>query len=136
MTYDHPTKVEELHPGYFVVTYTPQAISTPEGILVPPGSLIIPPEIPADLLRALANEKDGLTPPLTPFDDDTDDTDTVSLSSRVVNLLSADSNGKLRMKELTEALGCTADEIKALDGQGFTIGHAGWVALKNEGGEA
>lgn len=134
MNYDHPNlAIEEPYKGYFVVTYTPKSHATPEGVLVAPGQFIIPPEIPADFLRALANEKDGVTPPQS-LVVDTDDTP--SLAVRVSNLLAADSNGKKRMNELVEALGCTADEIKACDGQGFTIGRAGWVTLKTEGGEA
>ena len=44
-------------------------------------------------------------------------------------------NGAARIGDLAEKLDVEKDEIKALAGNGFELGNAGWVKLK-EGGEA
>ncbi len=152
--------MEQPHPGYFITRYTPQPLITPDGLVIAPGILIIPPEIPADLLRAIAAEKDTATlstPTLSaPLSDAPSDplsatlSDTLSVSSstgstvtttisvadsthslpaRLVHLLRAAPTQRLRLKDLSTALGVPAAQIRAADGQGFTIGHSGWVAL-------
>ena len=45
------------------------------------------------------------------------------------------TDGTKRIKDLAEASGVSVERIKELSGQGFEIGAAGWVKLK-EGGEA
>lgn len=162
MTYDHPNIcVEEPHPGYYVASYTPRPVTTEQGILVPPGILIVPAEVPADLLRALADAKEGRERPArpraaaartatvstaavvstaSPADAGTgadagSDAGAPPLATRVVNVLLADANNKLRVNVIAEVLGVEMEEVKALNGQGFTIGRAGWTTL-NQGGAA
>lgn len=140
MKYDHPTiLVEEPKPGAFIISgHRPAAIFIPDvGHYVPPIECCIPSEIPADLLRAIADAKDGgqgnvPTPVAPAVDDDGETGGAVSLAERVCNVL---AEGNVRLADLAERLGVEADAIKAVAGQGFELGHAGWVKL-NAGGDA
>lgn len=142
MKYDHPTiLVEEPKSGTFIISgHRPAAIFIPDvGHYVPPIECCIPSEIPADLLRAIADAKDGkpeLPPasltghPAVALPGETGGA--VSLAERVCNVL---AEGNVRLADLAERLGVEADAIKAVAGQGFELGHAGWVKL-NAGGDA
>lgn len=136
MKYDHPTiRVEEPKPGAFIISgHRPASFFIPDvGHYVPPGECYISPEISADLLRAIADAKDGgrHDPEQTELDGQD------ALISRILGKLRDDDNGKMRLGELSASVGATPTEVKALAGQGhgFELGHAGWVTL-NEGGEA
>lgn len=142
MKYDHPTiLVEEPKPGTFIISgHRPAAIFIPDvGHYVPPIECCIPAEIPADLLRAIADAKDGKAeraPELLAGDPGapgtSGETGDVSLAERVCNVLAA---GNVRLADLAERLSVDVEAIKAIDGDGFHIAHAGWVKL-NAGGEA
>lgn len=144
MKYDHPNiTVEEPKPGAFIIAgHRPATIFIPEvGHYAPPGECYIGPEIPADLLRAIADIKDGKAAPLNvqpivvqPGDagapGTTGEIGELSLAERVCNVL---AEGNVRIVDLAERLGVDVDAIKAIDG--VQIGHAGWVKL-NAGGAA
>jgi hypothetical protein len=137
MKYDHPNiTVEEPKPGAFVIAgHRPASFFIPEvGHYAPPGECYIGMEIPADLLRAIADAKDGGRP-AADLDTDLDGQD--SLLARILGKLREDDNGKMRLGDLAAAVAATPTEVKALAGQGhgFELGHAGWVTL-NAGGEA
>jgi hypothetical protein len=137
MKYDHPNiTVEEPKPGAFVIAgHRPASFFIPEvGHYAPPGECYIGPEIPADLLRAIADAKDGGRP-AADLDTDLDSQD--ALLARILGKLREDDNGKMRLGDLAAAVAATPTEVKALAGQGhgFELGHAGWVTL-NAGGEA
>ena len=140
MKYDHPTiRVEEPKPGAFIISgHRPASFFIPDvGHYVPPGECYISPGIPADLLRAIADAKDGkpasepVELPETNFGN-VSESGEVSLAERVCNVL---ADGNVRLADLAERLGVEAEDIKAVAGQGFELGHAGWVKL-NAGGEA
>ncbi|SKA88833.1 hypothetical protein SAMN02745166_01493 [Prosthecobacter debontii] len=151
MNYDHPTiKIEEPAPGYLVITgHNPKPFFVADvGHFVPAENCIIPREIPSDLLRAIADARDGQTstPPVTFTKPDGDelgkkegedkgDNGSPTLLERVLNVL---AEGNIQAGKLAERLGVTVDEIKALDGtsQDFHIAHAGWVKLGKKEGEA
>lgn len=153
MKYDHPTIVVEESPsGYFVIKgHAPKNIVIPdEGTLCPPDTCIIPAEIPAGLLRAIADAKDGKkTVPVAALaseedeyaEDDAESGEPAeqsaepSLVERIVNIL---AEGNIRTGDLADRLGVTAADIKALDGTSpeFHIGNAGWVKLGKKEGEA
>jgi hypothetical protein len=135
MKYDHPNiTVEEPKPGAFIIAgHRPATIYIPEvGHYAPPGECYIGPEIPADLLRAIADTKDGniVVQPGEPGT--TGEIGELSLAERVCNVL---AEGNVRIVDLAERLGVDLEAIKAIDGDGFHIGHAGWVKL-NAGGAA
>lgn len=145
MKYDHPNiTVEEPKPGAFIIAgHRPAAFFIPEvGHYAPPGECYIGPEIPADLLRAIADAKDGgrpaapvEVPPLVVLPGApgaTGETGAISLAERVRNVL---AEGNVRLADLAERLGVDVEAIKAIDGDGFHVAHAGWVKL-NAGGEA
>ena len=137
MKYDHPNiTVEEPKPGAFIIAgHRPAAFFIPEvGHYAPPGECYIGPEIPADLLRAIADAKDGGRP-AADLGTGLDGQD--ALLARILGKLREDDNAKMRLGDLAAAVGATPTEVKALAGQGhgFELGHAGWVTL-NEGGEA
>jgi hypothetical protein len=143
MKYDHPTIcVEEPKPGAFIISgHRPASFFIPDvGHYVPPAECYISPEIPADLLRAIADAKDGkpASEPVELLGDPAASNPNgetgavVSLAERVCNVL---ADGNVRLADLAERLGVEAEDIKAVAGQGFELGHAGWVKL-NAGGEA
>lgn len=138
MKYDHPNiTVEEPKPGAFIIAgHRPAAFFIPEvGHYAPPGECYIGPEIPADLLRAIADAKDGKPAPVQLPETNLgnpDETGDMSLAERVRNVL---AEGNVRLADLAERLGVDVEAIKAIDGDGFHVAHAGWVKL-NAGGEA
>jgi hypothetical protein len=142
MKYDHPSiTIEEPAPGYLVIRgHQPKNVFV-DGIghFVPPDACVITKEIPADLLRAIADAKDGGKAPVPDIacvpqpEEDTEDSPT--LLERVLNVL---SEGNIQVGKLAERLDVTPEEIKALDGSSaeFHIAHAGWVKPGKKGGEA
>lgn len=141
MKYDHPTiHVEEPKPGTFIISgHRPASFYIPDvGHYVPPAECCIPAEIPADLLRAIADAKDGkpASEPVevseTDFGNPGETGAVVSLAERICNVL---ADGNVRLADLAERLGVEAEDIKAVAGQGFELGHAGWAKL-SAGGEA
>lgn len=137
MKYDHPNiKVEEPVRGVFIVAgHRPASILLPEsGHYVPPAECYIGPEIPADLLRAIADAKDGGKP--APEPEHVQEPEPDSLLSRILGKMREDDNGKMRLGDLAAAVGAAPTEVKELaaQGLGFELGHAGWVKLTEEGG--
>lgn len=142
--YDHPSiTIEEPTPGYLVITgHAPQSRFV-EGVghIVPPSHCIIPAEIPADLLRAIADDREGkVSTPSVRFEEQKPTPGIVSppplpLLERILNVL---AEGNIQVGKLAERLDVSADEIKALDGTSpeFHIAHAGWVKLGKKEGEA
>lgn len=140
MKYHHPTiSVEEPKPGTFIISgHRPSVIYIPDvGHYVPPAECCIPAEIPADLLRAIADAKDGKPAGVPEIQTEQEPGSQSDLLLRILGKLREDDNGKMRLGDLSAAVGATPTEVKALAGQGhgFELGHAGWVTL-NEGGEA
>jgi len=136
MKHDHPNiTVEEPKPGAFIIAgHRPASFLIPEvGHYAPPLECYIGPEIPADLLRAIADAKDGKAPVVAPVAPGANvQTGDITLAERVRNVL---ADGNVRLADLAERLGVDVEDIKSNDGDGFQIGHAGWVKL-NAGGEA
>lgn len=91
----------------------------------------ISPEVPNDLLYAIINDR-GAVPGLV-VDDPV--ASGVKDSSAADLIVAALQERPLRLKELAEKSGVSAEDIKSLSGAGFDVGNGGWVKLQ-EGGEA
>jgi len=94
-------------------------------------SIHISPDVPTDLLYAIINDRGAVPEPVTA---ETLETFGVKDSSAVDLILAALKERPLRLKELAEKSGVTAEDIKSLSGSGFEVGSTGWVKLSTEGG--
>jgi hypothetical protein len=139
-------KVSSPAPGHYVIEGLPTgSTQTEEGRLVHPMSVHIPPSLPSGLLMEIvkdrASKTDGLTVEklqaaqgileVAEIEDGVKDSE-LTLEEAIIEEL---QNGAARIGDLAEKLDVEKDEIKALAGNGFELGNAGWVKLK-EGGEA
>jgi hypothetical protein len=141
-------KVSSPAPGHYIIEGLPAgSTQTEEGRLVHPMSVHIPPSFPSGLLMEIvkdrASKTDGLTVEklqaaqgileVAEIEDGVKGSERNGAVDAIVDHLSA--NGATRIRDLANAVGLDVDTIKTLDGQGFELGNAGWVKLK-EGGEA
>jgi hypothetical protein len=135
-------KVSSPAPGHYIIEGLPAgSTQTEEGRLVHPMSVHIPPSLPSGLLLEIARDRgaDVVRVDAVPVkevegvEDGVKDSERNGAVDAIVDHLSA--NGATRIRDLANAVGLGLDAIKALDGQGFELGNAGWVKLK-EGGEA
>lgn len=153
-------------PGHYVIYgHKPQPVETDEGRVVPLDQCYITDGIPSELLLDIIKERaritndmgavevmtrfneevgpsgpdrriiDGLNQAIEGFKETTDHDPVSSFKAAVLSYLK--KFGATRMKELTSEMACSVEQIKALDGQGLTVGHAGWVSLSDskEGAE-
>jgi hypothetical protein len=141
MQYEHPhITVSSPAPGHYVIAgLRAGSTSTEEGRLVHPMSVHISPEVPNDLLYAIINDRGAVPGPVTVEDVggvkdsviETNETGALGL------ILEALKDKPMRIRDLADKVGVvTVDDIKALAGNGFELGVAGWVKLSVEGGEA
>jgi hypothetical protein len=123
MNYEHPTiTVTSPAPGHFVIANLPMCrVSTDEGTVVAPDYCYITPDVPTDLLKAIIAERER-----------TAEAQPLQASEFIANLTKV---GTTRRNDLANEIGVEKEEIRALDGQGFTVQTGGWCKL-NEGGEA
>lgn len=150
-------------PGHYVIYgHKPQPVDTDEGRVVPLDQCYITDGIPSELLMDILLERgyltggvgfspvadgiddvglngpdrriiDGLNQAIEGFKETTDHDPVSSFKAAVLSYLK--KFGATRMKELTSEMACSVEQIKALDGQGLTVGHAGWVSLSEEGAQ-
>ena len=146
MQYDHPTlKVSSPAPGHYVIEGLPSAsTSTEEGRLVHPLTVHIPPALPSDLLLAIVEDRgDKAGARLVELEDEAGgDKGSEEVEPgegadymRICRVL-GEQGGTMRIRDLATAAGVEVDFIKANAGKHFELGSAGWVKLKQEGGEA
>ena len=101
-------------------------------------SVHISPEVPNDLLYAIINDRGAVPGPVTVEDvggvkDSVIETNETGPLPVIWDLL---KDKPMRIRDLADKVGVTVDDIKALAGNGFELGVAGWVKLSVEGGEA
>jgi hypothetical protein len=144
MKYDHPNiQVEVPVRGYVIISGYPASSHFVEGVghYTAPGVCIIPPGIPADLLRVIADEreaKSSLTRGAVAVSAVADEVNAeleVSLNVRVLNVL---AEGNIKLSKLAERLGVTAEDLKVLDAasRDWHVAQGGWVKLGKKEGEA
>jgi hypothetical protein len=130
-------KVSSPAPGHYIIEGLPTgSTQTEEGRLVHPMSVHIPPSLPSGLLLEIVNDRGAVPEPVVEVEKveaGVKGSDSKGAVDAIVDHLSV--NGATRIRDLANAVGLDVDTIKALDGQGFELGNAGWVKLK-EGGEA
>ena len=128
-------KVSSPAPGHYIIEGLPTGqTQTEEGRLVHPMSVHIPPSLPSGLLLEIVNDRGAVPGPVVEVEKvqgGVKDSE-LTLEEAIIEEL---QNGAARIGDLAEKLGVEKDEIKALAGNGFELGNAGWVKLK-EGGEA
>jgi len=128
-------KVSSPAPGHYIIEGLPTGqTQTEEGRLVHPMSVHIPPSLPSGLLLEIVNDRGAVPEPVVEVEKveaGVKDSE-LTLEEAIIEEL---QNGAARIGDLAEKLGVEKDEIKALAGNGFELGNAGWVKLK-EGGEA
>ncbi len=140
MDYDHPhLKVSSPAPGHYVIEGLPSASTqTEEGRLVHPSSVHIPPALPSDLLLAIVEDRGEKAGARLVELEEVAGGDKGSEGGgpleAIVDYLAA--NGATRIRDLAVAVGVSVDFIKTNAGDGYELGSAGWVKLKQEGGEA
>lgn len=99
----------------------------------------ISPEVPNDLLYAIINDRGAVLGPVTVEDlggvkDSVIETNKTGALGLILEAL---KDKPMRIRDLADKVGIvTVDDIKALAGNGFELGVAGWVKLINAGGEA
>ena len=143
-------KVSSPAPGHYIIEGLPAgSTQTEEGRLVHPMSVHIPPSLPSGLLMEIvkdrASKTDGLTVEklqaaqgileVAEIEDGVKGSEGEgnALLDGIIEHLK--NHGNSRISGIAAHLEVDVDAIKALDGQGFELGNAGWVKLK-EGGEA
>jgi molybdopterin-guanine dinucleotide biosynthesis protein A len=130
--------IESPAPGHFVILgHCPASVQTDNGLVVPLDVCYISPEIPTDILREIINLRNGGTPSSTVAPEVVNDKgegrgEDPSTLEAILKALEA---GNVRIRDLADSIGSTVEEIKELDGQGFSIGQAGWVKLNETEGE-
>lgn len=158
--------IERPAPGHYVIYgHKPQPVDTDEGRVVPLDQCYITDGIPSELLMDILLERGYLTGGVgfSPVADGCEGADGAccgpigevgpigsigevgpigsigipgpSLKDAILSKL--EESGNIRIKALAESVGCTVEDIKALDGHGLTVGNAGWVSLSDskEGAE-
>ena len=140
MKYTHPNLIiVEPAPGHYVIRgHNPRSVPTDDGLVVPLDQCYITPEVPSEVLLAILADR-GTVNHQPPSNDPsvTDEHHGASGPSGIlyrIQLVLA--NGPSRIRDLADAVGCTVEDIKSLDGQGFTIGNGGWIKLIVEEGES
>lgn len=128
---------------YLIEGFNPASVFIKDvGHFVVPNTCIIPKDIPAELLRLIADAKDGKESPApapvkfqlpvaTPVSVEPREESNggqLTLEERVLNVL---AEGNIQVTKLAERLDVTPDAIKALDAtsEAFHIAAAGWVKL-------
>jgi hypothetical protein len=128
-------KVSSPAPGHYIIDGLPTgSTQTEEGRLVYPMSVHIPPSLPSELLLEIVKDRGAVPGPVAEvaeIEAGVKDSE-LTLEEAIIEEL---QNGAARIGDLAEKLGVEKDEIKTLAGNGFELGNAGWVKLK-EGGEA
>ena len=139
--------IESPAPGHFVILgHCPASVQTDGGLVVPLDVCYITPEIPSDVLREIVNLREGGTPSSTVAPEvasgpegeagDVGPIGEPGIRMGILDLiLNALQGGSVRIRDLADSVGCTVEDIKELDGQGFSIGQAGWVKLNATEGE-
>lgn len=146
-------KVSSPAPGHYIIDGLPAgSTQTEEGRLVHPMSVHIPPSLPSGLLLEIIQDRGepmtlnelgtaleamATTPPLVVEGELEGVKDSVSEKNALLDgiIEHLKNYGNSRIGGIAAHLNVDVDAIKALDGQGFELGNAGWVKLK-EGGEA
>ena len=146
-------KVSSPAPGHYIIDGLPAgSTQTEEGRLVHPMSVHIPPSLPSGLLLEIIRDRgepmtateilareslafaEKAANPLVVLESVKDSaTEGNALLDGIIEHLK--NYGNSRISGIAAHLNVDVDAIKALDGQGFELGNAGWVKLK-EGGEA
>ena len=128
MKYTHPKLIiEEPAPGHYVIRgHNPAAVQTDEGRVVPLDQCYITPEVPSEVLLAILADRGDSGPEGEPG----------PVMGTLDAILDVLEKGTSRIRDLADAVGCTVEDIKALDGQGFTIGNGGWIKLITEEAES
>lgn len=140
--------IESPAPGHFVILgHCPATVQTDNGLVVPLDVCYIPPEIPTDLLREIINLREGGTPSSAVAPEVVSETEELTHvgpngpegdqgpNGILDAVLAVLNDGNVRIRDLADHVGCTVEDIKELDGQGFGIGNAGWVKLNEKEGE-
>jgi len=137
MKYTHPKLIiEQPAPGHYVIRgHNPASVQTDEGRVVPLDQCYITPEVPSEVLQAILADRNG-QPPLTDPEVLVASDGDSGPSGTLDAILDVLEKGTSRIRDLADAVGCTVEDIKTLDGQGFTIGNGGWIKLITEEAES
>ena len=127
MKITHPKLIiDQPAPGHYVIRgHNPRPVPTDDGLVVPLDQCYITDEVPSEVLLAILADRGDSGPD--------GDQGPSGILDAILGVL---ANGTSRIRDLADAVGCTVEDIKSLDGQGFTIGNGGWIKLITEEAES